>query len=165
MPIKNSIGLIIHRIDYTKSTFLASQEKHFCVNEKLDMRKNKILFSFLVPSRMGAYGPWSACSVRCGTGTMTRSRSCIQGNQCSTPCQGPTTETRSCGTPVGKQKKSQNKISMKILTNSASAGGKICDPCKRCRKLEHHAALSQHDGSLEVVLAHFFLLFLYTYVY
>ena len=51
---------------------------------------------------MGAWGPFSACSVRCGSGTMTRSRSCISGGPCSTGCTGPTTETRSCGKAVGK---------------------------------------------------------------
>ena len=50
---------------------------------------------------MSAYGPWSACSVRCGTGTMTRTRTCIQGGPCSTPCSGPQSETRSCGSPIG----------------------------------------------------------------
>ena len=33
---------------------------------------------------------------------MTRSRSCIAGNECGTGCVGPSTESRSCGTPVGK---------------------------------------------------------------
>ena len=46
-------------------------------------------------------------------------------------------------------------------------GEEKCCPHERGRKLEHRAALSQRDGSaVVVVVAHFFLLFLYnTYVY
>ena len=67
------------------------------------LRKIKKKFYFAIaPSQMGAFGPWSACSVRCGTGTMTRTRTCIRGGPCSTPCGAPQSETRSCGSPISK---------------------------------------------------------------
>lgn len=50
------------------------------------------------PARWGAYGPWSSCSVSCGAGTQTRTRSCANVDpECGTPCVGPRTESRSCG--------------------------------------------------------------------
>ena len=60
---------------------------------------NNVLF--LVNSRLGAFGAWSACSVRCGSGTQTRSRVCIAGNSCGAPCNGALTESRACGSPIG----------------------------------------------------------------
>ena len=65
---------------------------------------------------MSAFGPWSACSVRCGTGTMTRSRTCIQGGPCSTGCTGRLSETRSCGTPIGKNKNNENYDKINLRT-------------------------------------------------
>merc|ERR1719204_619575 len=54
----------------------------------------------IVNSRYGAFGAWSACSVKCGMGTQTRRRTCIAGNECGAGCTGPATETRSCGMAV-----------------------------------------------------------------
>merc|ERR1719204_382445 len=54
----------------------------------------------IVNSKMGAYGAWSACSVKCGMGTQTRTRPCIAGNECGAGCTGPLSETRSCGTAI-----------------------------------------------------------------
>ena len=59
---------------------------------------------FLIPvnSRWTGYGAWGACSTRCGSGTQTRSRSCIAGNACGTGCSGPSTESRACGMAIGE---------------------------------------------------------------
>jgi len=51
-----------------------------------------------VDSRWSGYGAWSACSVSCGIGVQTRTRTCIRGDACGLTCSGNTHETRSCGT-------------------------------------------------------------------
>jgi len=47
-----------------------------------------------------AWSPWSACSVRCGGGVQTRSRSCTNPTPSDggTKCSGPSTEFQSCNT-------------------------------------------------------------------
>lgn len=42
-------------------------------------------------SRWGCWSEWTSCSVTCGEGTQTRSRSCLK-----TPCSGQAIETRRC---------------------------------------------------------------------
>merc|ERR1712168_1352121 len=54
----------------------------------------------IINSRWSGFSGFSACSVRCGAGTQTRTRTCIRGNSCGAPCVGPASETRACGTPI-----------------------------------------------------------------
>merc|ERR1712168_1620259 len=54
----------------------------------------------IIHSRLTGFGAFSACSVKCGAGTQTRTRTCIRGNSCGAPCVGPASETRACGTPI-----------------------------------------------------------------
>merc|ERR1712013_861179 len=65
--------------------------------------ESKTCGSPIVNSRMGAFGPWSACSTSCGRGVQRRTRVCIPGNACGMPC-GTTyealSESRSCGGPI-----------------------------------------------------------------
>merc|ERR1740122_138184 len=41
--------------------------------------------------RWGKWGPWSQCSVTCGSGTKTRTRSCL-----TTGCVGKSVKTKTC---------------------------------------------------------------------
>merc|ERR1719242_2135047 len=41
--------------------------------------------------RWGKWGPWSQCSVSCGSGTKTRTRSCL-----TTGCVGKSVKTKTC---------------------------------------------------------------------
>merc|ERR1719369_994791 len=50
----------------------------------------------VVDSKWSAWSGWSACSAKCGTGTQSRGRTCIPGNEYGAACSGPATETRSC---------------------------------------------------------------------
>merc|ERR1712142_178923 len=54
----------------------------------------------IVDSKWTPYGDFGACSVSCGVGTQTRTRSCIKTDPCGAPCTGITKETRGCGKPI-----------------------------------------------------------------
>jgi len=54
----------------------------------------------IVHSRWSGWTSFSSCSVRCGLGTQSRSRTCNRGNSCGRPCTGPAVQSRSCGTPI-----------------------------------------------------------------
>ncbi len=66
------------------------------------MQKASYLFS-TSPSVNGdwtGYGSWSSCSVSCGGGTQTRSRSCTNPSASygGTDCSGSTSDSQSCNT-------------------------------------------------------------------
>jgi len=54
----------------------------------------------IINSKWTAFSAFGACSVKCGAGTQTRTRTCIKGNHCGAPCVGPASESRACGTPI-----------------------------------------------------------------
>ena len=93
-PMKN----IFHSNSMTRSSLA-----NLLINtRRFLMCHSTCAFSISVNSRWTGYGAWGACSTRCGSGTQTRSRSCIAGNACGTGCSGPSTESRACGMAVGE---------------------------------------------------------------
>ena len=60
-----------------------------------------VSFIVSVNSKLSAFGAWGACSVKCGAGTQTRTRTCVAGNSCGAPCSGALSESRACGTAIG----------------------------------------------------------------
>ena len=65
-----------------------------------------IIFFFPVNGGWTSYGTWSTCSVSCGNGTQSRSRSCTNPPPSGggKDCVGSATETKECdgGACAGK---------------------------------------------------------------
>ena len=82
--------------------------------------KHWIYWTLTVDGGWSAYGAWSQCSVTCGGGNQSRSRTCTNpppahgGRQCS----GKSTENRVCGTAEcpGKTRKHKLHTWKEIIT-------------------------------------------------
>jgi len=53
---------------------------------------------FPVDGKWGVWTGWSKCSVTCGSGTISRSRTCTEPKYRGKPCVGSNNEDKSCDT-------------------------------------------------------------------
>ena len=70
------------------------QRTHFT---ERDLQHVRLLYNCPNASRGGSWSSWSGwtqCSMTCNTGTQSRSRTCVGGNDCT----GSNIETRNCNT-------------------------------------------------------------------
>ena len=75
------------------------------------------LYSELRPvdGSWSSYGAWSSCSVTCGGGTKTRTRTCEGRENGGDDCRGDSGERRSCNTQACLPKQSSEESSKGIL--------------------------------------------------
>ncbi|XP_078598592.1 cartilage intermediate layer protein 2-like isoform X2 [Branchiostoma floridae x Branchiostoma japonicum] len=73
-----------------------------CVGLALETRTCDTGFGCPVDGGWSTWGPWSGCSVTCGTGTETRERTCTNPTPANggADCVGPAQETQDCDTGV-----------------------------------------------------------------